>query len=34
VTPGDHDGWHDACRGLADRLYTEAADAGPVTAGS
>jgi pimeloyl-ACP methyl ester carboxylesterase len=32
VTPGDYDGWHDAYRALADRLYAEAADAGPVTA--
>lgn len=32
VTPGDYDGWHDAYRGMADRLYAEAADAGPVTA--
>jgi len=32
VTAGDYDGWHDAYRALADRLYAEAADAGPVTA--
>ncbi len=32
VTPGDYDSWHDAYRALADRLYAEAADAGPVTA--
>ena len=32
VTPGDYDGWHDAYRALADRLYAEAATAGPVTA--
>ncbi|WP_328618408.1 esterase FrsA [Amycolatopsis sp. NBC_00355] len=32
VTPGDYDSWHDAYRGLADRLYAEAADASPVTA--
>lgn len=32
VTPGDYDSWHDAYRGMADRLYAEAADAGPVTA--
>ncbi|MET8997793.1 alpha/beta fold hydrolase [Amycolatopsis sp. NPDC004169] len=32
VTPGDYDGWHDAYRALADRLYAEAAEAGPVTA--
>ncbi len=32
VTAGDYDSWHDAYRALADRLYAEAADAGPVTA--
>ncbi|WP_410588281.1 alpha/beta hydrolase family protein [Amycolatopsis sp. lyj-23] len=32
MTPGDYDSWHDAYRALADRLYAEAADAGPVTA--
>jgi len=32
VKPGDYDGWHDAYRATADRLYAEAADAGPVTA--
>ncbi|MGW4519653.1 alpha/beta hydrolase family protein [Amycolatopsis sp. NPDC004378] len=32
VTAGDYDSWHDAYRGMADRLYAEAADAGPVTA--
>ncbi len=32
VKPGDYDSWHDAYRGLADRLYAEAADASPVTA--
>jgi pimeloyl-ACP methyl ester carboxylesterase len=32
VTAGDYDSWHDAYRAMADRLYAEAADAGPVTA--
>ncbi|WP_372664131.1 alpha/beta hydrolase family protein [Amycolatopsis kentuckyensis] len=32
VTAGDYDSWHDAYRALADRLYAEAAEAGPVTA--
>ncbi|NBH06308.1 alpha/beta hydrolase [Amycolatopsis sp. SID8362] len=32
VKPGDYDSWHDAYRGLADRLYAEAAEASPVTA--
>ncbi|HEY3472503.1 MAG TPA: alpha/beta hydrolase [Amycolatopsis sp.] len=32
VKAGDYESWHDAYRGMADRLYAEAADAGPVTA--
>lgn len=32
VKAGDYDSWHDAYRAMADRLYAEAADAGPVTA--
>ncbi|MDQ7804941.1 alpha/beta hydrolase [Amycolatopsis sp. A133] len=32
VTAGDYDSWHDAYRAPADRLYAEAAGAGPVTA--
>ena len=32
VKAGDYDSWHDAYRAMADRLYAEAATAGPVTA--